>query len=343
MFYVVGIVGIAALIFIHEAGHFLVARAFGMRVKRFSLGFFKPIVEWKPKGGETTYCIGSVPLGGYVQVDGLSPADEVEEGDRGSYANQPAYAKIAMVLAGPAANFFTAVILFAVLFMAGIPVANDSTVIGAVSAGQPAEAAGIETGDRVLAIDGDEVSTWDQMAERIHKSPGKALALRIRRGEQEREMSVTPGDHDGTGLIGIAPSTDLEQRGPAEAVGAAFILAGGTSLGMLAALWRMVSCQSSTAGVAGPVGIVRMSADWLRAGWRAYLMFMSQISLSLFLFNFLPLPALDGGRMVFLFAEVITRRRVSRNIEGYVHAVGLILLLALLAVITLRDCGRLIP
>jgi regulator of sigma E protease len=343
MVYVVGILGIAALILIHEAGHFLVARAFKMRVKKFSLGFFKPIVEWKPKGSETTYAIGSVPLGGYVQVDGLSPADEVDPADLRSYANQPLHAKLLMILAGPVANFLTAVVLFAVLFVAGIPMPLDTTEIGSVSEGEPAAAAGIQPGDVVLSIDGEAVATWTAMAERIHGSPGEALRFRLRRGGVEREVEVTPVEHRGLGLIGIAPATRLERRGPGSAIGSAFVLAGASSVGMLAGLWRIATCRSSSAGVAGPVGIVQMSAGWLREGWRTYTMFLAQISLSLFLFNFLPLPALDGGRMTFLAGEIVTRRRVSRAFEGYVHLAGFVLLLALLLVITLRDFRRLLP
>lgn len=341
MDYLASVLGIAALILIHEAGHFLVARAFNMRVKRFSLGFFKPIVEWKPKGSETTYAIGSVPLGGYVQVDGLSPADEVDPEDKRSYANQPAYARFLMVLAGPAANFFAAVIFFYVLFIAGIPVAVDTPEIGQVTPGEPAAAAGIEPGDLVLGVDDDEVSTWDEMAAHIHGSPGKALRLRLRRGGEERVVEVTPADQGGLGLVGITPATRLETRGPGEAVGGAFLLAAASSAGMLVGLWRIASCQSSSASVAGPVGIVQMSAGWFRAGWRSYMMFLAQISLSLFLFNFLPLPALDGGRMTFLVAELVTRRRVGRVFEGYVHFAGFVLLVGLLLLITLRDCGRL--
>ncbi len=343
MGYLVGILGIAALIVIHEAGHFFVARAFGMRVRRFSLGFFKPLVEWKPKGSETTYAIGSVPLGGYVQVDGLSPADEVDPDDRRSYANQPAYARFLMILAGPVSNFLAAVFFFFVLFLAGFPAPAETTEIGSVTSSGPADAAGIEPGDRVLSVDGEAVATWAEMAAHIHGSPGKALGLRIRRGEAEREVTVTPEDHGGLGLIGIAPSnTVLPPKGLVEAAGGALLLAAGSSVGMLVGLWRITSCQSSAASVAGPVGIVQMSADWVRAGWRAYLLFLAQISLSLFLFNFLPLPALDGGRMTFLVAELVTRRRAGRVLEGYVHFAGFVLLVGLLLLITVRDCGRLL-
>jgi len=337
MLYIVGILGIAALIVIHELGHFVVARLFRMRVKRFSIGFFKPLLEWKPKGSETTYSIGALPLGGYVQIDGLGPTDPVEPGDRGSYANQPAYAKLAMVVAGPAANFVAAVAIFYVLLLAGLPVPNEQPVLGGVVAGLPAARAGLREGDRIVAVDGDEIDTWNALAGRVHASPGKAISIRYRRGRVEREVELVPEQQGRIGIIGIEPSTALVRAGPVEAAGRAFAAAGLSTASVAITVYQLATGRVSTDAVAGPIGIVQISVRQLEAGWRSYLSFVAQLSLSLCLLNFLPIPALDGGRVTFMLFEVIARRRANRTIEGYVHAVGFLVILALLGLIVLRE------
>lgn len=333
---IVGIFCLAALIIVHEAGHFVVARLFGMRVSRFSIGFFKPLIEWTPRNSETTYSIGALPLGGYVQIDGLSPVDEVDPEDRRSYANQPIYAKLAMIMSGPAANFVTAVVLLAILLTMGMERPVEEPIVGRAEPGHPAHEAGLRSGDRLLAIDGQEVDDWAAMATAIQSHRGEEITLRYRHDGEEAEMNLTP-DPD-TGLIGIAPATRLtEPLGPVEALGGALSLSVGTTVGMAVGIGRMITGQRTTAGVAGPVGIVNMMATAVQTGWRSLFWLLAQLSLSLFLFNFLPIPALDGGRVVFLGIEAITRRRVNRKVEGYVHAAGLLLVLGLVLLVTFRD------
>ena len=332
----VGILCLAALIVIHEAGHFVVARLFGMRVIRFSIGFLKPLVQWRPRGSETTYSIGALPLGGYVQIDGLSPTDEVDPDDRASYANQPAYAKLAMIVAGPLANFLTAVLLFALLFAAGMDRPVDEPLIGALSPGKPAETAGLQPGDRLLAIGDVRVTTWGEMARQIQSHRGETVPLTVRRGDQELRIEVTPDPE--TGLIGVSPATRrTEPLPPVEALGQAFVTSAVITAGMAVGIWHMVTGRRTTAGVAGPVGIADMLGIAVQMGWRSLFQRLAELSLSLFLFNFLPIPALDGGRITFLVAEAVTRRRINRTVEGYVHAVGLILVLGLLLLVTFRD------
>jgi regulator of sigma E protease len=332
----VSILCLAVLIVIHEAGHFAAARLFKMRVKRFSIGFFKPLVEWKPRGSETTYALGAVPLGGYVQIDGLGPVDEIDPADKRSYANQPMIAKLSMVMAGPVANFLTAVILFAILYAAGMVVPVDEPVVGSVKPRMVAAVAGLREGDRLRTIAGKAVATWDEMAQEIQRNRGKAVGVVLERGEEVIELTLTP--EPGSGLIGIGPATRIaEPLGPLDAVGQAFVLAGATTAAMAVGIWRMVTGQRTTAGVTGPVGIVQMIRDAFEQGWRAFFWLMAQLSISLCLFNFLPIPALDGGRVTFLAVEAVSRRRVNRTVEGYVHAVGLLLVLGLILLVTFRD------
>ncbi len=337
---IIAILALAALIVVHEAGHFAVARLFGMRVKRFSIGFAKPLIEWKPKGSDTVYSIGALPLGGFVQIDGLSPVDEVDPEDRRSYANQPAYARLAMIVAGPAANFLAAVIVFIVLFNVGMPVPVTTPTVGAVIEGRPAAEAELREGDLLLTIDGVSVATWDDMARELRSHPGETITIGLRRGEQAEELTITP--EPGSGIIGISPATTLERTGPLQSVGAGFARAGLSTAGMGVMIWRMITGSQSTDGVAGPVGIVGIIFDAWQRGWRDFFALIAQLSLSLCLFNFLPIPALDGGRVVFLAIEAISRRRVNRKIEGYVHAAGFILVIGLVLLVTYRDVLRML-
>lgn len=332
---IVAILALAALIVIHELGHFLAARLFNMRVKRFSVGFFKPLVEWKPRGSETTYAIGALPLGGYVQVDGLNPAEEVDPDDRRSYANQPGYARLAMIVAGPAANFLSAALVFIVLLNVGLPVPQSTAEIGRTLEGRPAAQSGLRPGDKILSVGDQPVESWHDMANEIRQHPGEDTAVEIERDGETLELTVRP-DAD-SGLIGITPSTQMVRTGPIESVGQGFALAGAHVADLTMMLGRMISGRSSTENVAGPVGIVGFIVEAWHQGWRAFLALLAQLSLSLFLLNFLPIPALDGGRVIFLAVETITRRPVNRKIEGYIHAVGFVLVLGLVLLVTFRD------
>jgi regulator of sigma E protease len=332
---IIAILALAALIVIHEAGHFLAARLFGMRVKRFSVGFFKPLIEWTPRGSETTYSIGALPLGGYVEVDGLSPADEVDPEDRRSYANQPGYARLAMVVAGPIANFLAAAVIYVVLFNVGVPIPLPDAAVGSVAANRPAAQAGLRTGDRLLTVAGRAVNDWNEMAAAIRAQRGLITEVEIYRDGEIIELILQPDPR--SGLIGITPSTRLDRTGFIESFGAGFSQAGLYTAGLAMMVGHMFTGQSSTDNVAGPVGIIGLIGDAWATGWRSFLGLMAQLSLSLCLFNFLPFPALDGGRVIFLGVEAITRRRVNRTVEGYVHAAGFVLVLGLLVVVTFRD------
>ncbi len=336
MVILIGILLLAGLIVVHEAGHFIVARLFGMRVKRFSIGFFKPLFEWKPRGSETTYSLGILPLGGYVQVDGLSPVDEVDPDDRRSYANQPIYAKLGMIIAGPAANFLTAVVLFAILYMAGMQVPLDEPLIGSTASGMVAEEAGLQEGDRLLSIGGESITTWREMAEQIQRNRGKAVVVEYQRGETVSELNLTPDAN--SGRIGINQATRMaDPLGLVDATSQSFILSAGITAGIAISVWHILTLQRTSADVHGPVEIVKLIGSSVRTGWRALTWLLAQLSLSLCLLNFLPIPALDGGRVMFLAVESITRRKINRTVEGYIHAAGFLLLIGLVLLVTFRD------
>lgn len=325
---------LAVLILLHEAGHFGVARACGMRVTRFSIGFGPVLTSFRPKNSETTYQIAAIPLGGFVQIAGMDPHEAVDPADRHSYATKPLWQRAAVVFAGPAANYLVAAVLFSVLYAIGFPRPETGTVVGEVTHGRPAERAGIRPGDRIVSIDGEPVREWKQIAKRTNASPGKTLRIELRRGDETLVLPTKPArdPRTGVGIVGIAPAVRLDERAGLAAIPAGFQQAASDAAELVRSLATLALDT-----LMGPVGIISLASDQVQRGIRAILMIGAGLSVALSVMNFLPLPALDGGRLVFLGYEAVMRRRVRPRFEAIVHWVGLILLLALLAVITFRD------
>jgi regulator of sigma E protease len=333
----VSIVALGLLVAFHELGHYLAARAVGMRVLRYSIGFLRPILSWTSKRTGIVYQVGALPLGGFVQIKGMNPFEDGAFEDADSYQTKAAWKRAAVIVAGPVANFALAFVALAALFTVGAPVEVNAARVGVVSRGGPAERAGLRTGDAVLAIDGAPLATWDELAGTLNASPGKRLELRVRRGGEELRIPVTPERKGDVGLIGIGPPTETVRLPVGEAVVAAW---GGcakavtTTIGALAA-W--ISGAETKMSAVGPVGIVKMAASSLDVGAAHFVAFAAQLSLMLFLFNLFPLPALDGGRCLVLLGEAVARRRLNRKVDAYVNAAGFFLVLGLLAVITVKE------
>jgi regulator of sigma E protease len=324
---------IAALILLHEFGHYLVARLCGMRVNRFSIGFGPPILNFRPRGSETTFQVGALPLGGFVQIAGMDPHEALEPNDTGSYAGKPLWQRAAVVVAGPGANYLVAAVLYAWLYGIGFPKPEAGTIIGDVAVGAPAARAGLRPGDRVLAINGHHVSLWKQVAYSTQRSPHQSLIFQVRRDDRTLEIRVKRRRDHRThlGFVGISPKVRLDRRSPLDCIPAGAAEAAGDALKLLGALGH------SASNLVGPVGILVYAKGQMKQGIRAVLQLASGLSVALCVMNFLPLPALDGGRLIFLGYEVATRRRVPARFEAIVHWVGMVLLLGLLIVVTFRD------
>src|SRR6185295_19101737 len=185
------LVALGVIIVVHEAGHLMVAKAFGVRVLTFSVGFGRRL--WGVRRGETDYRVSLVPLGGYVRLGGENP-DEVTDDPR-EFLNKPRWQRILVYLAGPVMNIILAILLFAGLFMAGIEVPNLSVIpseVGSVMKGSSAEQAGLERGDVILAINGKPSNTWEDASFALATSPNRPVALHVQRGEKIFDATVTP-------------------------------------------------------------------------------------------------------------------------------------------------------
>ena len=338
---VLAVLGLALLMVIHEGGHHVVARAFGMRVLRFSIGFGPVLWRHQPRGSSTVYQVALIPFLAYVQVAGMNPFEEVDADDEGSYANASLTARIATIGAGPLANyFFASVLFFGSLMIGGEIVPSNSTIVEVMKGGA-ADTAHMKTGDKILAIDQKPIATFDEMRRIVLLHPGDHLHVDVERQGQKIALEVTPqakSDNSGGQILVQAKS----ERVPVTLKSAVVksLVAPAIVVDRLVVGLARIITRKEKADLAGPVGIVKIAGAAADRGMDEYLEFFGMLSAYLGGFNLLPLPALDGGRLVFLVYEAITRRRANARVEAGIHFVGLVMLLTLLAVVTVFDFRR---
>lgn len=336
---VLAILGLGALIVVHEMGHMFVARMFGMRVERFSVGFGPVLARWH--GKKTTYQLALIPLGGFVQIAGMNPHDQLPPDDAGSYENKPPSARFATIFAGPLTNYVFAILIMAVVMIAwGFP--QWQHAVSEVSSGSPAAAAGLEPGDAIEKVNGEPVPAVTDVIAAIEASKGKPITLTALRGEQRVKLQVTPRAEDGTFRIGIGFGRKLwfSELTAGRALALALYFPVEQTTRALSGLGQLFSGKASVKQVGGPVEIVRQLKLSFEDSLAMAILFLAILSVYLGLFNLLPIPALDGGRLIFLLYAMITRRPVSQKVENAVHTVGFLLLLLLIILVSFGDVMR---
>ena len=400
----VAIFGLALLVFIHEGGHFLVARAVGMRPRKFYIGFPPAIAKVTRKGVE--YGIGAIPLGGYVKIPGMhrpAPSDvdahlgrplaeapalagpiqrlkrTLATGDfdiaaqdvdaleqaasaqslsppaarsaergirdlrdalgRDAYWRQATWRKVAVIVAGPAANLLATVALLTALFVAGVPTGAER-VVDQIVPGSPAAETGLRPGDEIVGVNGREVQARD-IPRMIRASGGKPISLLVARpdGSLKPLRPVAPERMDGAYRLGFALAARYEHYGPLESVERATTETGRWTRLIVVALTDVVSGRDREA-VSTPVGVVQGSSRALDVGFRAYLQVLALISLSLALLNLLPLLPLDGGHIAFSLIEGVRGRAIGRGVYERASVIGIAFVLFLFAIGLSNDIGR---
>ncbi|WP_242345756.1 M50 family metallopeptidase [Anaeromyxobacter terrae] len=335
------VLAVSLLIILHEAGHYLAARRSGMRVERFSVGFGPVVASFRR--GETEFAVSALPLGGYVRIAGMSPGDDVDPADPRAYANQAAWRRFLVIVAGPAANYVTAVLVAAALLATiGLRAPDPAARVGALMPDMPAAAAGLAPGDRILSVAGTPVDSFRALVAELQRHPGEPIVLEVERGGERLALPITPRDDRGVGRVGFAQAQVAVRRGPAGALVEGFQRTNAAAGAQLAAFGSMFSGKQR-AELSGPVGIAQELVRGARQGAEPFLALVWTISIVLAILNLLPVPALDGGRLVFLAWEMITRRRVNEKVENYVHLAGFVALLLLILVVTVfGDLARLL-
>jgi len=336
MFVLFGILGLALLMVVHEMGHHFAARAYGMRVIKFSIGFGPALWRHQPKGSSTVYQVALIPFLAYVQIAGMNPFEEVDPKDKSSYANASLPARTVTIFAGPLANYLFASVLFFGAFVIGGKLVPTLKVN--VMPGSAAEAGKMLDGDRILSVDGHAVDSWNDMRTIVQKSGGKTVTVEVDRNGQKRTLSVTPkiqGD-DRHGQLGVETVGRHVPMSLGEALERSVVEPAALASSLVVGLARLATGKEK-AQLTGPLGIVGETGKAARRGLDVFLGFLGALSTYLGVFNLLPFPALDGGRLMFLGYEAVARRRPNARLEAQIHAVGLAMLLALIAVVSVFD------
>ena len=343
------VIVLGILVFVHELGHFLLAKRLGVGVLTFSLGFGPRLVGRKI--GETQYQISAFPLGGYVKLIGENPQEAVKEEDLArSFSVQPIWKRLAIICAGPFFNFFLAVVLFSVINLFGIPFLPAK--IGEISPGLPAEMAGLKNGDTVLSINGKDVSRWDDLSKIIRGSNGKELSLRVKRDDQVAEIRVTPkssvqknlfGEEVHTYVIGITPSEEvvLEKVNPFVAIGKGFSQTWNGITLTVVAIVKLIERVVPAKTIGGPIMIAQIAGEQAKRGLTSFVLFMAILSINLGVINLFPVPILDGGHFLFLGLEAILGKPISLRKMEMAQQVGLILIILLMVFAFYNDLIRL--
>ena len=337
-YYVVGILGLAILMIVHESGHYLVARRFGMRVTTFSIGFGPRLYKHQPEGSATTFQIALIPFIAYVQIAGMNPYEETDPKDVGSYQNASLWARVCTIAAGPLANYFFASVLFFAGFMIAGKVVEDRTSMRVVTHPDgPAHAAGVVDNDRIVSVNGEHVGSWEQLTRAVSSHPGDAIELELARdgAPDPVRVRVVPrakGDEN-AGTIMIGPPIRVDKVGFAEAGKLAVTEPPKVVADTIVGLVRFISGKEKVQA-AGPVGMAKMAAAAAKSGTGDLFKFLGALSAYLGGFNLLPVPALDGGRLIFLGFEAASRRKPDAKVEAKVHALGLLMLLCMIGFVT---------
>jgi len=341
------VIGLGLLIVFHEFGHFIIAKLSGVGVLTFSVGFGPKL--FVRKKGETEYALSAFPLGGYVKMIGEDPDEEVSQADRErSFAHKSLFKRCAIVFAGPGFNLMLAVLLLMLVFVFyGVPVM--STLVSGVEKGSPAEQAGVAKGDRIVAIDGKQVSEWEELSQTIKGSQGKPINLEIRRGGETIKVAVQPTKKEGKSIfgerkddwmIGIGSQGTIEKGKPGLAVGKAFTQTWDYIKITLLAFYKMITGDVSPRNIGGPILIAQMAGQQAQEGVGNFLHFLAVLSINLGVLNLLPVPVLDGGHLLFFLVEAVIRKPVSVRVREMAQQVGICLLALLMVYAFYNDIVR---
>ena len=339
---------LGVLVFVHEFGHFWAAKRAGMKVHAFAIGMGPAIPGLTFKRDETTYSICAIPLGGYVRIAGMDPNEDPNE--PGGFNTKPWGWRFTTLVAGCVMNFVLAALLFCALGMfIGTPTGEVTNRVDLVMPNMPAAQAGLKAGDLVVGVEDVRVSAEttsaaevEKLRKRIEASPGRPIRVALLREGKPLEITLTPNstkeEGKAVGRIGVSFTPVMQRVGPIQALSMGVTQTAKMSRDMLKGLGMLFTGRAKTDDIGGPVAIFKHTGDVARTGFANLVGFAAMLSINLGILNLLPIPALDGGRLIFLILEAM-RLRVDPKKEAYVHAVGMVFLLLLILMITFKDLG----
>jgi regulator of sigma E protease len=334
----VALVGLSALVVVHELGHMLTAKAMGVKVTEFGVGFGPTLL--KKKLGKTLYSLRIILLGGFVKMAGMNDDEVGPE----TYPSKAAWRRALIIFAGPLANLVAAVLILAVVFMVGVPT-GATTEIEEVVPGSMAAEAGVQGGDRMVSVNGQDIDSWDSFQELMgEQQTGEEVDLVVDRGGEQREFSgelaADPEDPD-RAIVGVRPVLEYTSYGPLEA-----LWLGAERTGQIIGLFGWFVGQLVTGevdfydSVSSPIGVVSVSSEVASQGAQSFAQLLALISINLAVFNLLPILPLDGGHLFFIAAEKVMGRPVSTETVAKIAAFGLALMLMLFFFATYADLSK---
>jgi regulator of sigma E protease len=342
------------LVTLHELGHYLVGRWFGVKADAFSVGFGKELAGFTDKRG-TRWKLSALPLGGYVKFAGdMNPASQADpewlalppEERAQTFQAQPLWQKALIVAAGPVTNFLVAIAILASFAWAYGKVEVPPVVQVLAEEGAAAQA-GVAIGDRIVSINGDGIKNFDEIRSHVAPYPGDQVTIEVERKGETLSFpltipSITERDRFGNeykiGQIGVGSGPgEVVAVGPGEAVVLAVEHTGSTVKLMVTGIWQIITGRRSVDELGGPIKIAKFSGEQLSLGWRQFVSFAALISINLAFINLLPIPALDGGHLAFYAAEAVRRKPASARSQEWAFRTGIAFVLALMLFVTIND------
>lgn len=347
------IIVLGLVILVHELGHFVAAKKTGVAVEEFGIGYPPRIFGIKRK--ETIYSLNWFPFGGFVKIKG-EQGDNKEDQD--SFANKKIWQRAIMISSGVFMNYVLATVLLSIGFFIGLPtvitedlpldrVRDQKIQVVSILEESPAAQAGMQIGDTIKAINGQQFETVEEVQQFTHPHLNKEVVITIARGDETLEKKLTLAQIDesgggkmGTGLVETGVIAYPWYKSIAEGVKTSFYLTGQILVAFYELFKNLIIAQTVPTDIAGPVGIAVITARVARLGFIYILQFTAILSLNLLILNFIPFPALDGGRFLFLIVEKFRGRAMNQRIESIIHTVGFFVLIALVVLVTARDVSR---
>lgn len=349
---------LSILVLVHELGHFLMAKKMGVKVEEFGIGL--PPKIFGIKKGETLYTVNLLPIGGFVKLFGEEYNESTGRGrsrlaltnKNRMFVNKKPWQKTLIVLGGVIGNFLLGWVIFSYLVTQGIFVPTNKVVIEKITKNSPAANAGLKEGDTIVKLilqnNIINLTSSDILIDKTKKSAGQNIKLLVQRDNKQLTVDLVPriNPPKGEGPLGIAVSSFVEKKypwysAPYYGLVEAFNITSKIASEIGKMLFGFITFQKQNVDVAGPVGIANLAGQAVKFGKNAFLQFLALLSLNLAIMNILPFPALDGGRLIFVLYEGITKKRPNENFEKYTNIVGFIILLSLAALITVNDIIKL--